>query len=369
MKFSTFELLEKYTMTPKFNSLKIKDIRHETDECVSIAFEIPESIKTEYHYLSGQYLTLRATINGEDTRRSYSLCSSPYENEWRVAVKQVEQGVFSTYANKELKVGSTLEVMTPMGNFKLASDSSANKSYVLFASGSGITPILSIAKTVLMEEPNSDVTLFYGNKGFSSIIFREELEALKSKYLTRFRIVHVLSRESLGNQIQKGRINAEKCSQLYDAFLKNQSIDAVYICGPESMILDVEKTMKSKGVSEDKIHFELFTASGTKQKESNVISQEPSFDSSVSIILDGDAYDFYMSSQGKSILDAGYEAGADLPFACKGGVCCTCKAKIIEGSAKMDINYALDNNEVKNGYILTCQAHPTSERLVVSFDD
>jgi ring-1,2-phenylacetyl-CoA epoxidase subunit PaaE len=369
MKISTFEKLENEKMTPKFNSLQIKDIRKETEECVSISFEIPESLKSDYHYLPGQYLTLRSTIHGEDIRRSYSLCSAPYENSWRVAVKQVENGVFSIYANNELSVGDTLQVMTPMGNFKLESNSSARKSYVLFASGSGITPILSIAKTVLHEEANSNVTLFYGNKGFSSIIFREELEALKSKYLTRFRIIHVLSRESLGNKIQKGRIDDEKCEQLYDAFLKNQEIDAVYICGPESMILDVEKTLKSKGVDKNKIHFELFTASGAKQKETKVISKEPSFDSSVSIILDGDAYDFYMTSQGKSILDAGYEAGADLPFACKGGVCCTCKAKILEGSARMDVNYALDKDEVDNGYILTCQAHPTSERLIVSFDD
>lgn len=356
-------------MTPKFNSLTITDIRKETEECVSILFEIPELLKSEYRYLPGQYLTLRTTIHGEDIRRSYSLCSAPYENEWRVAIKQVENGVFSTFANNELIVGDTLQVMTPMGNFKVECNSSARKSYVLFASGSGITPIISIAKTILKDEPNSDVTLFYGNKGFSSIIFREELEALKSTCLSRFRIIHILSRESLGNKIQKGRIDAEKCGQLYDAFLKNQEIDAVYICGPESMILDIEKTMKSKGVSNDKIHFELFTASGAKKQESKTKIEEPSFDSSVSIILDGDSYDFYMGSQGKSILDAGYEAGADLPFACKGGVCCTCKAKILEGSAKMDVNYALDKDEVENGYILTCQAHPTSERLIVSFDD
>jgi ring-1,2-phenylacetyl-CoA epoxidase subunit PaaE len=356
-------------MTPKFNNLIIKDIRHETDDCVSISFDIPESLISEYNYSAGQYLTLRTNINGEDIRRSYSLCSAPFENEWRVAIKEVENGLFSHYANNDLKVGDHLQVMTPMGNFKLESVSTANKSYVLFAAGSGITPILSIAKTILNEEPNSNVTLFYGNKGFSSIIFREELEALKSRFLTRFRMIHILSRESLGNKIQKGRIDVEKCEQLYDAFLKNQEIDAVYVCGPESMILDVDKTMKSKGVSDDKIHFELFTSSGVKKQESKTKIEEPSFDSSVSIILDGDAYDFHMSSQGKSILDAGYEAGADLPFACKGGVCCTCKAKILEGSAKMDINYALDKEEVKNGYILTCQAHPTSERLVVSFDD
>lgn len=356
-------------MTPSFHELTISDLRRETEDTVSIAFSIPESLKSDYHFQSGQYLTLRSTIDGKDTRRSYSLCSSPFENEWRVAIKQVENGVFSTYANHDLKKGDALQVMTPMGNFKVETNTTAKKSYVLFAAGSGITPILSIIKTVLREEPNSDVTLFYGNKGFSSIIFREELEALKSKYLSKFRIIHVLSRESLGNKIQKGRIDADKCSQLYDAFLQNQSIDAVYLCGPESMILDVQKTLKLKGVSEENIHFELFTTEGGKRTIEKKENIEPSFDSSVSIILDGDVYDFNMSSQGKSVLDAGYEAGADLPFACKGGVCCTCKAKIVEGTAQMDVNYALDKDEVERGYILTCQAHPTSDRLVVSFDD
>ncbi len=356
-------------MTPTFNQLTISDLRRETEDTVSIAFSIPDSLKSDYQFLSGQYLTLRATIDGKDTRRSYSLCSSPFENEWRVAIKQVQDGIFSTFANHTLKKGDDLQVMTPMGNFKLETKAAAKKSYVLFAAGSGITPILSIIKTVLREEPNSDVTLFYGNKGFSSIIFREELEALKSKYLSKFRIIHVLSRESLGNKIQKGRIDGEKCAQLYDAFLKNQSVDAVYLCGPESMILDVQKTLKSKGVSEENIHFELFTTEGGARKSEKSAITEPSFDSRVSIVLDGDVYDFNMSSQGKSVLDAGYEAGADLPFACKGGVCCTCKAKILEGTAKMDINYALDKDEVERGYILTCQAHPTSDRLVVSFDD
>lgn len=356
-------------MTPKFNPLIIKDIRRETDDCVSISFDIPNNIKPDYSFKSGQYLTLRTLINNEDVRRSYSLCSSPFENEWRVAVKQVEQGVFSTFANKELQIGNELQVMTPMGNFLLNPQSSAKKSYVLFAAGSGITPILSIAKTVLKEEPESDVTLFYGNKGFSSIIFREELEALKSLHISNFRIIHVLSRESLGNKIQKGRIDAQKCGELYEAFLKNQVIDSVYICGPESMILDVEKTLIEKGVSKEKIHFELFTSSSSAKQSIKKETTEPSFDSSVSLILDGDTYDFNMSSQGKSILDAGFDAGADLPFACKGGVCCTCKAKILEGSASMDVNYALDKDEVDRGYILTCQAHPTSDKLVVSFDD
>jgi ring-1,2-phenylacetyl-CoA epoxidase subunit PaaE len=356
-------------MTPKFHSLIIKDIKRETKDAVSISFDIPDELVTDYHYESGQYLTLKTTISNEEIRRSYSLCSSPFENEWRVTVKQIENGVFSTYANKSLKVGNTLEVMTPTGNFKLTTIKNAKKSYVLYAAGSGITPIFSIAKTIL-EEEEGDVTLFYGNKGFYGVIFREELEALKNKYLNRIRIIHIFSRESPGNKIQKGRIDKEKCGELFNAFLKNQSIDEVFICGPEQMILNVRESLIENGVDSKNIHFELFATNIKKEKTADEIAnQAPSFDSKVQIILDGDVIDFELDSNGKTILDAAQDAGADLPFACKGGVCCTCKAKILEGTAIMDVNYALMPDEVENGYILTCQAHPTSEKLLVSFDD
>ncbi len=356
-------------MTPKFHRLIIKDIRKETEDAVSIAFEIPEELRSSYAYLPGQYLTLRSDIRSEDVRRSYSLCSAPYENEWRVAIKRVENGLFSTYANSELKVGDPLEVMTPMGNFKLQTSPTSAHSYALFAAGSGITPILSILKSVLVEEPKSDVTLFYGNKSFHSIIFREEIEALKNKYMDRLRVIHVLSQENLGNAIQKGRIDSEKALRLYDAFLKGTEIQGVYICGPEEMILGVRSSLIEKGISEKSVHFELFnSSSGQKKKEINQ-SNEHSVASNVSIILDGDTYDLSLQSDGESILDAANRTGADLPYACKGGVCCTCKAKIIEGTASMDVNYALEKDEVEAGYILTCQAHPTSEKLIVSFDD
>lgn len=356
-------------MTPKFHPLIISGLRRETRETVSIAFEIPEELKNDYRYESGQYLTLKTTINGEDVRRSYSLCSAPHENEWRVAVKQIENGVFSTYANETLQVGDTLEVMTPAGNFKLSPAATAKKSYALFAAGSGITPVFSIAKTILEKEPNSDVTLFYGNKGFTGIIFLEELEGLKNKYIERFRLVHVLSRESLGNDIQKGRIDSQKCSDLFDAFLKDQTINDVFICGPEQMILDVKDTLATKGIPASNIHFELFATNIKKEASVSTEDNTPGFASRVEVIVDDDSIEFTMDSKGLSILDAAQKAGADLPFACKGGVCCTCKAKVLEGSAKMDVNYALTPEEVENNYILTCQAHPTSETLIVSFDD
>ncbi|MBI1838299.1 MAG: phenylacetate-CoA oxygenase/reductase subunit PaaK [Flavobacteriia bacterium] len=356
-------------MTPKFHTLTISDIRKETEDTVSIAFEIDENIQKDYAFKPGQYLTLKASIDGEDTRRSYSLCSTPHENEWRVAVKQIEKGKFSTYANNQLEVGQFMEVMTPTGNFHANIDYNNQKSYVLIAAGSGITPIFSIAKTVLKEEPQSNVTIFYGNKGFSSIIFREEIEALKNAYMERLRVVHILSRESLGNKIQKGRIDAAKIEDLYNAFLDESTVDEVFVCGPEEMIHSVKNFFHAKGISDKNVHFELFSTSSVKNTSVKIENEEPSFASIVKVIIDGDLIEVAMESNGESILDAATKAGGDLPYACKGGVCCTCKAKILEGTAKMDINYALEPDEVENGYILTCQAHPTSSTLTVSFDD
>lgn len=357
-------------MTPKFHLLKVSDVIRETEDTVSVVFDVPKNLTKDYQFTSGQYLTLKKEINGEDVRRSYSLSTAPYENQWKVAIKQVENGKFSTFANTQLKKGMDLEVMTPAGNFVVDTNASNRKSYVLFAAGSGITPIISIAKSILTEEPESDVTLFYGNKGFKSVIYREELEALKNENVDRLRIVHIFSRESLGNDVQNGRINTEKAEELYKAFLHAENIDGVYLCGPESMIHDVSGVLKDKGVDQKNIHFELFTAPSEKKQEVVTTNEEKEdVSSNVSIILDGDQIDINLDSSGMNILDAAQEAGADLPFACKGGVCCTCKAKIMEGSAKMDVNYALEPDEVEDGYILTCQAHPTSEKLVVSFDE
>ena len=355
-------------MTPKFHSLQIKNIRKETKNCVSISFEIPQELKEAFRYQSGQYLTLRSQINQEDVRRSYSLCSAPSDEEWRVAIKQVENGVFSTYALNELKEGDFLDVMNPMGNFKLETDRNHSKSYVLFAAGSGVTPIFSIAKSILREEPNSHVTMFYGNQGFSEVIFREELENLKNEYLNRFCLVHLFSRENLGNAIQKGRIDEQKCLDLHKAFLTNEQIDDIFICGPEQMILDVKSAMTTKGIPANNIHFELFHSGAAKTAKPNVVVGEQ-LSTKVTVVMDDDSVSFALDSNGMTILDAAYKAGSDVPYACKGGVCCTCKAKVLKGTVRMDLNYALTPEEVEAGYILTCQAHPTSEEVLVSFDD
>ena len=326
----------------QMHTLTIKEIRRETEDTVSLAFDIPESLKAKFSFESGQYLTLETEINGEKVRRSYSLCSAPTDQEWRVAIKKVEGGKFSTYANEHLSDTEQMDVLPPMGNFKLSPNKDVQNHHIGFAAGSGITPILSMIKTVLREEPKSKFTLFYGNKNFESIIFREEIEALKNLYLNRLSVHHILSREKLGSPLFYGRINGEKCAKFADVFFKATNVAGFYLCGPAEMIFDVKDSLLECGVSADKIHFELFNTSGLPKKESEISENadlDPLKESKVTVILDGDSFDFNLAYGGVSILDAALEEGADLPYACKGGVCCTCKAKIDEGSVDMDVNY------------------------------
>ncbi len=355
-------------MSTKFYSLQVSEIRRETPGCVSVAFSVPSSMANDFTFEAGQYLTIKKTIQNQELRRSYSLCSAPHENEWRVAIKQIPDGVFSGYANNELQEGDTLEVLAPMGNFKFTPDAQAQKNYLLIAAGSGVTPIFSILKTILTAEPNSTVTFFYGNKGQAEIIFKEELEALKNKYLDKLNLVHVFSRENTGVPLLKGRIDAERIQKLLQAFLKGQHIDAAFLCGPQQMILAAKNELEQFGLAANQIHFELFHAEPIQKREEAAV-QAAAFDSKIELIMDGEVTNFYLSSQGPTILDAAYQAGADAPFACKGGVCCTCKAKVLRGEVTMDINYALTPEEVEQGYVLTCQAHPKSTDILISFDD
>ena len=357
------------TMTTQFHSLKVSDLQRETEGCVSVAFEVPNALQAQFTFASGQYLTFKTTIDGEELRRSYSLCSAPHENEWRVAIKQIPNGKFSSYANETLQIGTTLEVMAPMGNVKFEPNPSAQNHYVLFAAGSGVTPIFSILKTILQAEPLSGVTLFYGNKGFAEVIFREELEAIKNRFLNRLNLVHIFSRENIGVPLLKGRIDAARTKDLLRAFFKNQTINGAYICGPQDMILAVKDELSTFGVNAKDIHFELFHAAPIAKTTEIKQNKEAAFESHIELIMDGEVTDFYLSSDGPSILDAAYKAGADAPFACKGGVCCTCKAKVLRGEVTMDVNYALTPEEVEQGYILTCQAHPKSNDILISFDD
>lgn len=354
---------------PKFHALKVREVRPETEDCVSIAFEVPEALQSDFQFLPGQYLTLKTDLNGEEVRRSYSICSTPAEG-LRVAVKKVPEGRFSTYANDALRSGDELEVMTPMGRFTADPDQEKAKQYVAFAAGSGITPIMSIMKTVLSKEPRSTFTLFYGNRMVDSIIFREEIEGLKNQYMGRLRIYHVLSREKLGSPLLSGRITADKCATICDKLIDPVEVDDFYLCGPLPMIEAIRDTLKAHGVEAKKIHFELFntgkgTAVPTKEK---LKTDTPGVEAMVAITLDGTTVEFPLSSNAESLLDGALKAGADLPFACKGGVCSTCRAKLTQGEVEMDVNYALEEDELAAGYILTCQAHPKTDRVAVDFD-
>jgi ring-1,2-phenylacetyl-CoA epoxidase subunit PaaE len=351
-----------------FHPLRIKDIRKETDECVSIVFEITREIESDFQFIPGQNITVRKTFDAKEIRRSYSICSSPFENELRVAVKKVQNGIFSTFANEQLQIGDVLDVLPPTGNFYTPIVASQEKNYVFIGVGSGITPVISLVKTILATEARSKVTLLYGNKVSASVIFKEQLEALKDKYLQRFNIHYVFSREKTEADFNSGRIDAVKLEQL-SRLVDFNSTDNFFICGPEPLIVTVKDFLLSRGVNTDKIHFELFT---TPKIESTRVFREfqqaEDAGSNITMRIDGRSFQFKLDYNGKSILDAGLDHGADLPFACKGGVCCTCKARLIEGEVDMEANYGLEKSELKAGYILTCQSHPRTEKIVVDYD-
>mgnify|MGYP005692039411 CR=1 FL=1 len=355
-------------MKPSFFEITVQEIIRETDDCLSIAFDIPEKFMSDFNFKSGQYLTLKTQIENEEVRRSYSLCSEPSSKTHKIAIKRIENGLFSSYAHEKIKVGDSIEVMAPSGNFQHIPNASNEKNYALFAAGSGITPILSILKSILRHEPNSHVNLIYGNKGINSIIFKEEIEALKNTYLNQMSVVHILSRENLGNVLQQGRIDKAKCEMLLKTYFNQTKIDDVFICGPEQMTLDIREVMIAQGMHSKQIHLELFgTGYDKKEKLKGDVTNEA--DSQITLFMDGDEYDFNLNTNDVSILDAAQKIGLDVPYACKGGVCCTCKAKVLEGTVEMDVNYALEQDELDSGYILTCQAHPTSEKVIVTFDE
>jgi len=354
-------------MSNTLHDLKISEIKKETKDCVSITFEIPENLKNEFSFISGQYLTLQRRIDGEDVRRAYSLCSAPFEGIHKVAIKQIKDGVFSTFANNLLSKEDTLQVMSPMGSFIIDTQSDISKNYVFYAAGSGITPIISMIKSILFSKQESKITLFYGNKESSTIIFKDDLEKLQSTYSDRIKIVYIFSKEKREDALNEGRINKEKNKKLISTYLNNQTIDSVYLCGPESMIFDIKESMIENGVNKENIHFELFTTSSAKDTKNE--NTDNTFQSTITIELDGESVDFEMNSSESNILDMAHDEGIDVPFACKGGVCCTCKAKITIGEVSMDVNYALEEDEVEEGYILTCQSHPKTKEVSISFDE
>ena len=360
-------------MALHFHRLRVKDLRIETSECVSIAFEVPDQVKNEFRFIPGQNLTIKKTEGEQEIRRSYSICSSPSENELRIAVKGVPGGRFSAFANQELEVGDFLEVLPPTGNFYTALHPQQKKNYLAVAAGSGITPVISIIKSTLETEPLSRFTLVYGNKTRASIIFKEELENLKNKYISRFTLIHILSRETTDSPLFTGRIDAIKCQEIFSTLINIKTIDEFFLCGPEQLIFSVSRFLTDAGVSSHNIHFELFTIPGAKTeiRTSKIIVEAPEQHqlASVTVQLDGIATTFEMPFHGDSILNTALRTGMDLPFACKGGVCSTCKAKLKEGEVEMDNNYALGDDEIAGSFILTCQSHPRSEKVSISFDE
>lgn len=358
-------------MENKFYPLLIKDIVKTTADCSVISFDIKEEWQPYFDFKQGQHLTLKAIIDGEEVRRSYSLCSSPLDKEWKVAVKKIEDGRFSTFANEVLQIGARLEVMPPNGRFFVPVVTNEAKNYVAFAAGSGITPILSIIKTHLSLEPKSTFTLFYTNRTVSSIILKEEIEALKNVYLDRFEVFHFLTQEDRNIPLFNGRIDQQKLDIIFRALVNVEDIHHFFLCGPMEMIFSIKDYLTEKGVDKKQIHFELFNTSDLPrkngQKKRKIIKKDGT-SCEVIILEGGKSFQFNLPQGGNNILDTALMKGADLPYACKGGVCCTCRAKLVEGNVEMEVNYALEQEEIDAGYILTCQSIPVSEKVVVDFD-
>jgi ring-1,2-phenylacetyl-CoA epoxidase subunit PaaE len=361
-------------MTPKFHTLAVADRRQETADTISIAFHVPDDLYEHYRFHQGQYLTLRTPIEGMEIRRSYSICVgvSDYSRarELRVAIKHVPGGKFSGHVHKHLRRGDTLDVMTPEGRFFCPLAEESTKHYVAFAAGSGITPILSLMKTTLETEANSRFTLVYGNRNAQQILFLENIEALKNLYLSRVRLIHILSAQPQEAELFNGRITAAKAQALLQTLIPPATIDQVFICGPSSMIDDVEQALTASGVNADVIHTERFGVP-VKTTHTKPIEPEPPSGkvATLQIRLDGTVRTMPFSFDGPALLDVALANGLDLPYACKGGVCCTCRAKVIEGEVRMAKNYTLEKWEIDKGFVLTCQCHPVSDSVLVSYDD
>lgn len=353
----------------KFYPLTVAKVKHETRDAIAVTFAVPPELKSTFAYQQGQHLTLRALIDGEDVRRSYSICSAVQDEQLRVAIKRTPGGLFSTWANESLQPGATLEVMPPMGHFNVPLEPESERHYLAFAAGSGITPILSIIKTTLQAEPKSRFTLVYGNRASSSVIFRDELTDLKDMYMGRLKLVYVMSREQQDIELFNGRITGEKCSAFLKHWIDIQDIDVAFICGPEDMMHGVSKSLQEAGMAKEKIRIELFAASIPKHEHKpRKIEAGAANQTEVTVIMDGSAASFTMDKDKESILDAGLRAGIDMRYSCKGGVCSTCRCKVVEGNVEMDVNYALEDYEVARGFVLSCQAFPITDKVIVDFD-
>ena len=354
--------------TPRFHGLRVADLRRETPDAVSIAFEVPQDLQSDYRFAAGQYLTIRKDIEGEEVRRSYSICSGPDDGELRIAVKRVDGGLFSEWANSGIRPGDTLDVMTPTGRFGIAQAPDAARIYVCFAAGSGITPVLSIMRGILSREERSRVFLFYGNRSTNDMLFREALEELKDRYLDRLSVFHVLSREQQDVPILNGRLDMEKVRLLLRHLIPAETVDHVFLCGPASMIDEVEVALADLGLKPEQVHVERFVSVlGGKPRPKPTPAQTEAPHAVAGLVADGRRAEVPVA-EGESVLDAALGAGLALPYACKGGMCSTCRARVLEGAVEMALNFSLEPWEVEAGFVLTCQAHPTTPRVVIDYD-
>jgi ring-1,2-phenylacetyl-CoA epoxidase subunit PaaE len=352
-----------------FHKLRIAEMRRETADAVSIRFEIPPELKEAFAFKAGQHLTLRTEMNGEDLRRNYSVCASPHENEIRIAVKQMPGGRFSSWANDALKEGAEIEVLPPLGRFVLPEGVRAPY-YVALAGGSGITPVLSILKTILKEDPESRFTLLYGNRDSASIMFLEELSGLKNRYLDRLEIYHFLENEAEEVELFNGRLDTAKCAEVFSSLVDVAAADAFFICGPGPMMDAAEEALKARGVAPEKVFIERFTTGrvSAEQLARDEVLQQKAAGLQFTVTLDGRRSKVSFNADKGNILESVQAAGLSAPYACKGGVCSTCRAKVLSGRVEMKKNYGLTDAEVAQGYVLTCQSVPTSGDVVLTYD-
>jgi ring-1,2-phenylacetyl-CoA epoxidase subunit PaaE len=360
-----------------FHPLRVRSVEPDTQEAVIVSFDVPSDLRAVFGFTQGQYLTLRADVDGQDLRRSYSICAGVDDGELRVGVRKVKGGVFSNWINEHLRVGDTVNVMVPQGRFFVPLDPKAKRHHVGIAGGSGITPILSIMKTVLAREPLSRFTLIYGNRQLQSTMFKEEIEDLKNRYMTRLVLQHVFSAEHTDAPLNHGRMTRHKIGEFLKSVVPASQIDQVYVCGPFQMNDEAEAALLAAGVPEERIHIERFGVALTADNRPATAVDAVMHDAqpgdaaqaTIVIIRDGLRREIKFYKGQPSILDASSAAGLEVPYSCTSGVCGTCRAKVKEGEVRMERNFALDKKEVANGFVLTCQAHPLTDRVVLSFDE
>ncbi len=360
-------------MSTEFHPLTITAVERLTKDAVAVTFDVPAALKDEFSYIQGQHLTLKADIEGQDVRRSYSICTGVHKQQLQVGIKRIDGGLFSNFANEQLKPGMTLEVMPPQGHFYTDLDPGNEKHYLFVAVGSGITPNLAHIESILAIEPKSHVTLIYGNRSTPLMMFRDKLSFIKNENMHRFHWVNLFTREENEAELFNGRISFDKLQAFDQAkIIELNKYDDIFICGPEEMITDVATKLGEAGYHKDQIHYELFySASAEDKAKENQAKRAEKFGAKVakvSVKVAGRKTFVELPMGGDNILDAAMEAGADLPYSCKGGVCATCKAKVVKGQVEMDMNHSLTEGEVAEGMVLTCQAHPVSEEVEVDFD-